>query len=72
MSDQHERLTRQWWSMYMRGWDDALGGRRMNPYSRVDFRNAWGYGYRDCMANKPLPGWYDEWKEGKKAQAVKK
>ena len=37
---------------YLKGWDAALVYRDIgcNPYHRVDYRNRWEHGFRDCEA----------------------
>lgn len=58
-----EAMVWRSYTYYMRGWDDALIDQgKQNPYNRSDSRDRWDKGRSDCLANKPLPYWYNDWK----------
>ncbi len=63
-----ERRERARATRYMAGWDAAIRGEdgNANPYAREDYRAQWDKGFHDCMAGRPLPPWYDDWR-GRKA-----
>lgn len=59
---QRQRIFRRECTAYMNGWDSVLTGKRSNPYRRRDFIERFDRGRKDCLDCKPLPYWYNDWR----------